>query len=67
MNTDKGDGRHASIRGKNYALGYWKKKLEQATEEGDKLGIRVAKMEILRLERKRNMTNLKDKINHENI
>ncbi len=52
MTTQKSDGKQASHRGKNYSKGYWNKKLEDAIAAKDKLGIRYAKMEIAKLNKK---------------
>lgn len=52
MTTQKSDGKHASTRGKNFNKGYWNKKLEQAKADGDKLGMRYAKMELAKLDKK---------------
>lgn len=53
MTTQKQDGKHASTRGKNFNKGYWNKKLEQAKADGDKLGLRYAKMELAKLDKKK--------------
>jgi len=49
MTTDKPDGRQASMKGKNLNAGYWKKKLEDCTESGDKIGMRYAKEKLKKL------------------